>query len=528
MIEKGLIGKQDVSGGTSTFNRKGRTGFDVTIDQLSASDLPLRSYATADLPTDGSVNLAYVTDGIRGLWRRVGSQWMSVTGHADVRDFGAKGDGTTDDYAAIAAAIAATPGGGRLYVPRTSAYYRLTDTLVITTAITIYGDGWRFGQSSVNGSILRQEGGVTKDVIKLDGNTAEIDGMYIHDIVLGGTAQSRYALNIDGDPNLGTNRSFFSNILLAGAGTSCMRTSGLCVLNNFLNIKISMAFTTPAGYANPTYGFELNGSCGNNAWTGCAAAGVTTGVGYGWYLNGTDGNLFNFCEAEGNNYGWYFNGTAGGNIFIQPYHEASVVAEVGGSCSTAATATNLSIGSTQGASTLLTFPSTIGATIVTSASGIYQVRGNFVAGGTPLSPFNTAGTAYGGIHAVKTGVTNVWNTAATEGGIPLFVHTDTNLANVTMAELQATGALADSTLKIGSSSANLGDVGLAALKRSTGSPRNIYIKRLTTDVIATASLPAAAASEDGRVIVEDAGAGDRNLIIYAGGQRFRIDGGAAF
>jgi hypothetical protein len=33
---------------------------------------------------------------------------------------------------------------------------------------------------------------------------------------------------------------------------------------------------------------------------------------------------------------------------------------------------------------------------------------------------------------------------------------------------------------------------------------------------------------DGSVLIEDNGAGDRNLIIYAGGQRFRIDGGAAF
>jgi hypothetical protein len=47
-------------------------------------------------------------------------------------------------------------------------------------------------------------------------------------------------------------------------------------------------------------------------------------------------------------------------------------------------------------------------------------------------------------------------------------------------------------------------------------------------VIATASLPAAAAARNGTMLIEDAGAGDRNLIIYAGGQRFRIDGGAAF
>lgn len=47
-------------------------------------------------------------------------------------------------------------------------------------------------------------------------------------------------------------------------------------------------------------------------------------------------------------------------------------------------------------------------------------------------------------------------------------------------------------------------------------------------VVATADLPAADVSQDGRIVIEDAGTGDRNLVIYAGGERFRIDGGAAF
>jgi hypothetical protein len=51
---------------------------------------------------------------------------------------------------------------------------------------------------------------------------------------------------------------------------------------------------------------------------------------------------------------------------------------------------------------------------------------------------------------------------------------------------------------------------------------------LGTRVVATASLPAASADMDGTMIIEDNGAGDRNLILYGGGQRFRIDGGAAF
>lgn len=78
---------------------------------------------------------------------------------------------------------------------------------------------------------------------------------------------------------------------------------------------------------------------------------------------------------------------------------------------------------------------------------------------------------------------------------------------------------------------NAQDIGQAGANR----PRDVHIGRdlrvagrTHVSVVATASLPAAGAAEDGRVLIEDAAAGDRNLIIYAGGQRFRIDGGVAF
>jgi len=51
-------------------------------------------------------------------------------------------------------------------------------------------------------------------------------------------------------------------------------------------------------------------------------------------------------------------------------------------------------------------------------------------------------------------------------------------------------------------------------------------RRMPLSVVLTASLPAAAAAEDGTILIEDGGTGDRNLIVYAGGERFRIDGGA--
>lgn len=46
--------------------------------------------------------------------------------------------------------------------------------------------------------------------------------------------------------------------------------------------------------------------------------------------------------------------------------------------------------------------------------------------------------------------------------------------------------------------------------------------------VLTASLPAGSASEDGRILIENAGGSNRNIIIYDGGLRFRILGGVAF
>lgn len=53
----------------------------------------------------------------------------------------------------------------------------------------------------------------------------------------------------------------------------------------------------------------------------------------------------------------------------------------------------------------------------------------------------------------------------------------------------------------------------------------VYLN-LAAPVVLTANLPLAGADMDGRIIIEDGGTGDRNLIVYAGGQRFRVDGGS--
>jgi polygalacturonase len=59
----------------------------------------------------------------------------------NVKDYGAKGDGTTDDTSAFAAAVTAVSsnGGGALYIPK--GIYKYTNFLIDCSNVRVYGDG---------------------------------------------------------------------------------------------------------------------------------------------------------------------------------------------------------------------------------------------------------------------------------------------------------------------------------------------------------------------------------------------------
>jgi hypothetical protein len=61
----------------------------------------------------------------------------------NVREFGAKGDGVTNDTAAIAAALASLPNGGALYFPSGTyrTYRAFASDNIVSSNITIFGDG---------------------------------------------------------------------------------------------------------------------------------------------------------------------------------------------------------------------------------------------------------------------------------------------------------------------------------------------------------------------------------------------------
>jgi len=108
-------------------------------------------------------------------------QWKNV------RDFGAKGDGTTNDRAAIQAAIDALPdSGGVVFVPLSNSVYLIDATLYLPSHTSIIGSG--------EGATLKMSGAVTRTMIENADTTAGNTGIVIENLSLdGGKAYASYS-----------------------------------------------------------------------------------------------------------------------------------------------------------------------------------------------------------------------------------------------------------------------------------------------------------------------------------------------
>lgn len=94
----------------------------------------------------------------------------AISGVVNAQMFGAKGDNSTDDRAALQAAINATPAGGMLFIPKGT--YLVSTALEVKKDITIQGEGGAFQTSlkpSANVSVMTKDstvGSTTRAFIK--------------------------------------------------------------------------------------------------------------------------------------------------------------------------------------------------------------------------------------------------------------------------------------------------------------------------------------------------------------------------
>ena len=123
----------------------------------------------------------------------------------DVSQFGAKGDGTTDDTAAIQSAITAatniasgaafSQNGAGVYFPPTAASYLISAPLVINWPISLIGGGW--------GSVIQLKNASNCDMIQFNPQTSDwFNGASIRDIKLDGNGNNQttagYIVNAKG------------------------------------------------------------------------------------------------------------------------------------------------------------------------------------------------------------------------------------------------------------------------------------------------------------------------------------------
>src|SRR5712664_3428515 len=201
-----------------------------------------RNFLTASLAATG---LATLSSSQRALAQSGGGG-----GLIDVRAFGAKGDGTTDDTAAVRAAIAAVPRGGALFVP--FGVFRLTSSLAIPRSMMIFGAGWilpqhqnQFGAAgwtNARGSVLHfsnpASAGFTYQL--RPGGPGFYDSCLnlMHLAITGPGSGTSTGVLIGGNPALfwGMTSACWVDVLIGNFGTGV--AFGGCQQNTFLGLRV--------------------------------------------------------------------------------------------------------------------------------------------------------------------------------------------------------------------------------------------------------------------------------------------------
>jgi len=159
---------------------------DVANERIVFSTAPGNGVATLaicygykrQISDDDALNITYAPAGSGATQRSVRSRLRDFV---TATDFGATGDGTTDDTAALQAAINHCLLYGRtLYIP--SGTYKFTQLTAATVGsglgpLRIIGDGTPFVQYGAKGTILRQIDGTTGTAITIAGDWAASDLM---------------------------------------------------------------------------------------------------------------------------------------------------------------------------------------------------------------------------------------------------------------------------------------------------------------------------------------------------------------
>lgn len=168
--------------------------------------------------TISSAQVSFIQAGANAVVRSAQSKMRDIV---SVKDFGAVGDGVTDDTAAFNAAIAALPAdGGTLFIP--SANYRINLTIT-KSGVTLQGETNSRHRLSANKIGLRPFN-LSLPVITVGNNTAYVEHVGLQDISIVDDSDSgaQVGLKLAG----GAYAFYANNLMIVGFQKYCLHIEG--------------------------------------------------------------------------------------------------------------------------------------------------------------------------------------------------------------------------------------------------------------------------------------------------------------
>jgi hypothetical protein len=141
------------------------------------------NYSKVTIFSDGTAMDDTKADGI--IYRKLNGEYFkrNFTGAVNVKWFGAKGDGVTDDYSVLQNILDKCALGllssRKIYFP--CGLYLISNTLRIGNRTTIFGEspgGFPYYSSRENQTIIEARFGVNQDKFIIDSNTKDVNGNY--------------------------------------------------------------------------------------------------------------------------------------------------------------------------------------------------------------------------------------------------------------------------------------------------------------------------------------------------------------
>lgn len=244
-------------------------------------------------PVDGQV-LRY--DGSNKLW---GAATLSTSGSGldwvSVKDHGAIGDGTTDDTAAVQAAINSLPAaGGVVYAP--TGTYKLTSALTARSKLTIMGDG-------DSATVFYQTSTTANGITGVD-----IDRLALVRIkILGPGSGSGVGVALTRSANAATTYLDFQDLYVASFGSD-----GIAVSNSIVSRFARVISETNGGHGFNLYGVNGGASGTSNSLISCYGNGNTQA---GFRMFNATYSSFNSCAADSNGIGYLIDSCQGVSLF---------------------------------------------------------------------------------------------------------------------------------------------------------------------------------------------------------------------